>query len=62
LFSLIQAPCWKLFRGKLFDEIRRWSRTRSRPGVSAMMLNEFHKEHREVQELKKQVAALTAGL
>ena len=27
-----------------------------------MMLNEFLKEHREVQELKKQVAALTAGL
>jgi len=27
-----------------------------------MLLNEFLKEHREVQELKKQVAALTAGL
>ena len=30
--------------------------------VNAMLLNEFLKEHREVQELKKQVAALTTGL
>jgi hypothetical protein len=30
--------------------------------VNVMLLNEFLKEHREVQELKKQVAALTAGL
>jgi hypothetical protein len=30
--------------------------------VNAMLLNEFLKEHREVQKLKKQVAALTAGL
>jgi hypothetical protein len=30
--------------------------------VNAMLLNEFLKEHGEVQELKKQVAALTAGL
>jgi Chaperone of endosialidase len=30
--------------------------------VNAMLLNEFLKEHREIQELKKQVAALTAGL
>jgi hypothetical protein len=30
--------------------------------VNAMLLNEFLKEHREVQELKKEVAALTAGL
>lgn len=30
--------------------------------VNAMLLNEFIKEHREVQELKKEVAALTAGL
>jgi hypothetical protein len=30
--------------------------------VNAMLLNEFLKEHSEVQELKKQVAALTAGL
>jgi hypothetical protein len=30
--------------------------------INAMLLNEFLKEHREVQELKKQVAALTAGL
>jgi hypothetical protein len=30
--------------------------------VNAMLLNEFLKEHREVQELKKQVAAFTAGL
>jgi hypothetical protein len=30
--------------------------------VNAMLLNEFLKERREVQELKKQVAALTAGL
>ena len=30
--------------------------------VNAMLLNEFLKEHREVQELKKQVAALNAGL
>ena len=29
--------------------------------VNAMLLNEFLKEHREVQELKKQVAVLTAG-
>jgi predicted nucleic acid-binding Zn-ribbon protein len=27
-----------------------------------MLLNEFLKERRELQELKKQVAALTAGL
>jgi hypothetical protein len=27
-----------------------------------MLLNEFLKEHRTVQTLKKQVAALTAGL
>jgi endosialidase-like protein len=30
--------------------------------VNAMLLNEFLKEHHEVQELKKQVAVLTAGL
>jgi hypothetical protein len=30
--------------------------------VNAMLLNEFLKEHSEVQELKKQIAALTAGL
>ena len=30
--------------------------------VNAMLLNEFPKEHRTVQELKKEVAALTAGL
>ena len=30
--------------------------------VNAMLLNEFLKEHRELQDLKKQVAALTAGL
>ena len=30
--------------------------------VNAMLLNEFLKEHGEVQELKKQVAELTAGL
>jgi Chaperone of endosialidase len=30
--------------------------------VNAMLLNEFLKEHREVQELKKQVATLIAGL
>jgi hypothetical protein len=30
--------------------------------VNAMLLNEFLKEHREVQELKKQVEALSAGL
>jgi Chaperone of endosialidase len=30
--------------------------------VNAMLLNEFLKEHSTVQELKKQVAALTAGL
>src|SRR5437773_2467454 len=30
--------------------------------VNAMLLNEFLKEHHEAQELKKQVAALTAGL
>jgi trimeric autotransporter adhesin len=30
--------------------------------INAMLLNEFLKEHTEVQELKKQVAALTAGL
>ena len=30
--------------------------------VNAMLLNEFLKEHRTVEELKKQVAALTAGL
>jgi hypothetical protein len=30
--------------------------------VNAMLLNEFLKEHRKVQELEKQVEALTAGL
>ena len=30
--------------------------------VNAMLLNEFLREHREVQELKKQVSALTEGL
>jgi len=30
--------------------------------VNAMLLNEFLKEHRKVQDLEKQVAALTAGL
>jgi Chaperone of endosialidase len=30
--------------------------------VNAMLLNEFLKEHREVQELKKQIEALSAGL
>jgi hypothetical protein len=30
--------------------------------VNAMLLNEFLKEHRTVQELKKEVAALAAGL
>ena len=30
--------------------------------VNAMLLNEFLKEHSTVQELKKEVAALTVGL
>ncbi len=30
--------------------------------VNAMLLNEFLKEHQTVQELRKQVAELTAGL
>jgi hypothetical protein len=30
--------------------------------VNAMLLNEFLKEHRKVQELQKQIEALTAGL
>ena len=30
--------------------------------VNAMLLNEFLKEHQTVRELKKEVAALTAGL
>jgi hypothetical protein len=30
--------------------------------VNAMLLNEFLKEHRKVEDLQKQVAALTAGL
>jgi uncharacterized small protein (DUF1192 family) len=30
--------------------------------VNAMLLNEFLKDHGKVQELEKQVAALTAGL
>ena len=30
--------------------------------VNAMLLNEFLKEHRKVDQLEKQVAALTAGL
>ena len=30
--------------------------------VNAMLLNEFLKEHRKVQELEKQVEELTAGL
>jgi hypothetical protein len=30
--------------------------------VNALLLNEFLKEHQTVQELKKQVAELTAGL
>ena len=29
--------------------------------VNAMLLNEFLKEHRKVERLEKQVAALTAG-
>ena len=30
--------------------------------VNSMLLNEFLKEHQTVQELKRQVAELTAGL
>src|SRR5439155_17479318 len=30
--------------------------------VNAMLLNEFLKEHRKVEQLEKQVSALTAGL
>jgi hypothetical protein len=30
--------------------------------VNAMLLNEFLKEHRKVEQLEKQVAALSAGL
>jgi hypothetical protein len=30
--------------------------------VNAMLLNEFLKEHQTVQEMKKQIAELTAGL
>jgi hypothetical protein len=30
--------------------------------VNAMLLNEFLKEHRKVEELKKEVQALTVGL
>jgi hypothetical protein len=30
--------------------------------VNVMLLNEFLKEHRKVEELQKQVEALTAGL
>jgi len=30
--------------------------------VNAMLLNEFLKEHRKVEQLEKQIEALTAGL
>ena len=30
--------------------------------IHAMLLNEFLKEHRKIEQLEKQVAALTAGL
>jgi hypothetical protein len=30
--------------------------------VNAMLLNEFLKEHRKVEQLQKQIEALTAGL
>ena len=30
--------------------------------VNAMLLNEFLKEHRKVEQMEKQIAALTAGL
>jgi hypothetical protein len=30
--------------------------------VNAMLLNEFLKEHRKVQQMEKQIEALTAGL
>jgi hypothetical protein len=30
--------------------------------INAMLLNEFLKEHRKVEQLQKQVEALTAGL
>src|SRR5262249_3521037 len=41
-------------RGKLF--------TVRHEEVNAMLLNQFLKEHRKVEQLEKQVAALTAGL
>jgi len=36
--------------------------TVSYDAVNAMLLNEFLKEHRKVEQLEKQVEALTAGL
>jgi hypothetical protein len=47
-----------------------WKRRRARgkvntvrcEAVNAMLLNEFLKEHRKVQELQKQIEALTTGL
>jgi len=37
-----------------------WAERIRYEAVNAMLLNEFLKEHRKVQELKKEIAALTA--
>ena len=50
----IVSPVRHLARGEIY--------TVRYEAVNAMLLNEFLKEHRKVQDLEKQVTALTAGL
>jgi hypothetical protein len=61
-FGLIAEEVAKVNPGLVLPDKEGKPYTVRYDAVNAMLLNEFLKEHREVQELKKQIAALTAGL
>jgi hypothetical protein len=61
-FGLIAEEVAKVNPGLVLPDKEGKPYTVRYDAVNAMLLNEFLKEHRTVQELKKEVAALTAGL
>ena len=61
-FGLIAEEVAKLNPGLVVADDQRKPFSVRYEEVNAMLLNEFLKEHRKVEQLEKQVAALTAGL
>jgi hypothetical protein len=61
-FGLVAEDVEKVNRDLVMRDAEGKVSTVRYEAVNAMLLNEFLKEHQMVQELKKQVAELTAGL